>query len=236
MKNTEFAQGPERETSFPLLSEQSEDRELVLAHKNGDQNAFPLLVKKNRQTVFNHCLRIVKDVEECADLTQEVFIKVFLNLENYKPQYAFKTWLYRITHNCCIDLFRKTKRRGPRVSLSVSPGNNSNGEDSVLDISDSRFCPERKMNARQFEEIFSAAIGRLSNRVGVTFLLKEVVGLTNQEIGVILGCPVNTVRTRMRNARQKLKVLLEPPIEKASGFSTSPSREETRPFLTKKQN
>ena len=73
---------------------------------------------------------------------------------------------------------------------------------------DAKFCPERELNNMQFNEIFGEAISKLSDRLRDTFILKEMAGLSNKEITEILDCPLNTVKTRMKNAREKLKVLL----------------------------
>ncbi len=196
-------------TAVPI-SEQSEDLELVMAHKDGNPDAFHFLVKKNQPRVFSHCMRIVKDADECADLTQEVFIKVFLNLKKYEPTYAFKTWLYRITANCCIDFLRKKKRRRLEVSLTMDFPSDFAEVGSEREIPDRKFCPERHLNSKQSNEILGEAIGKLSDRLRDTFILKEMAGLSNREIAEILDCPHNTVKTRMKNAREKLKVLLGP--------------------------
>ncbi len=196
-------------TTVPV-TEQSEDLELVIAHKEGNPDAFHFLVKKNQQRVFSHCMRIVKDADECADLTQEVFIKVFLNLKRYEPTYAFRAWLFRITANCCIDFLRKKKRRRLEVSLTTDFRSDYAQAGSELEIADRRFCPERHLNTMQFNDILAEAISKLSERMRDTYFLKEMAGLSNKEIAEILDCPINTVKTRMKNAREKLKVLLGP--------------------------
>ena len=192
------------------LSEESSDLELVVAHKGGDPNAFQLLVRRNQQRVFSHCRRMVRDPEECADLTQEIFIKVFLNLKTYEPNFAFKTWLYRITANCCIDYLRKKKRQHQEFSLTMNGYKEPANFGAGLEIPDVRFCPEKNFHNHQFDVIFSEAVSKLSDRLRDTFILKEMEGLTNKEIMDVLNCPLNTVKTRMKNAREKLKILLGP--------------------------
>ncbi len=210
MATVKAAQAQEFTATALPVSEQREDLELVMAHKDGNPDAFHFLVKKNQQRVFSHCMRIVKDADECADLTQEVFIKVFLNLKKYEPSYAFKTWLYRITANCCIDFLRKKKRRRLEVSLTTDFRFDFAGVGSELEIADRKFCPERHLNSKQFNDILGEVIGKLSERLRDTFILKEMAGLSNKEIAEILDCPLNTVKTRMKNARERLKVLLGP--------------------------
>jgi RNA polymerase sigma factor (sigma-70 family) len=95
------------------------EKEAIAACKEGDHSAFQELVRKYESRIFNHCLRMVDDEQESADLTQEVLVKVYRNIRNYEQTYSFYTWVYRITVNCCIDFLRKKKRKYAGVSLSL---------------------------------------------------------------------------------------------------------------------
>jgi len=184
-----------------------EDQELIIAHKAGDESAFPVLVRRYENRVFNHCVRMVNDREESADLTQEVFLKVFRNIQNYEHTYSFYTWLYRITVNCCIDFIRKKKRHAPKVSLSYHSYDEA-GSGKEQDVPDVTFTPERFMDDQETTRVLHEAIGKLSEKMRAIILLKEIEGFSYEEIADILGCSRGTVKSRLFRARERLKEIL----------------------------
>ncbi len=186
------------------------DHELIAAFKAGDDDAFSDLVLKYEQRVFNHCLRMVRHEQESQDLTQEVFIKVYRSIRSYEHTYAFYTWLYRITVNCCIDHVRKKRRHAPLVSLSPAPPGSP--ADSVREraLPDERYVPEQQMLNRELNAVLQQAIAQLSPKLKEIIVAKEIWGLSYQEIAQNLNCSRGTVKSRLFRARERLKELLAP--------------------------
>lgn len=189
-------------------AEHASDFDLIKASKLGDEQSFNVLLMKYGARVHNHCRRIVDDEAECADLTQEVFLKVFRNLANYEHAYSFYTWLYRITVNTCIDHMRKKRRRISEVSLTHSDYSERWDSESEQEISDESFCPEERMMNLELGAEISKAMEKLPARLRSYIILKDVEGFTYSEIATVFNCSPGTVKSSLFNARQKLKLLL----------------------------
>lgn len=188
------------------------DRETITAIREGDSSAFDLLVQKYENRVFHHCLRMVGDREESTDLTQEVFLKVFRNIHKYEHGYAFYTWLYRITVNCCIDHFRNSKRKIKKIPLSQLDGRANSDNDRDQDIPDEKFGPELNVMNTELRDMLNTAVGNLSESLRSTIILKEIEGFSYAEISEISECSIGTVKSRMHRAREELRDVLTPYI------------------------
>jgi RNA polymerase sigma-70 factor (ECF subfamily) len=184
------------------------DDELISAFKGGDHSAFQDLVLKYESRVHNHCLRMVNDEVESYDLTQEVFLKVFRKIKNYEHTYAFYTWLYRITVNCCIDFLRRKRRHIQSVSLSSGPLDDVGENGKEQDVPDSTHVPDTALLNRELDEVLHNAIGQLSEKLRSIIILKEIEGFSYEEIADVLGCSRGTVKSRLFRARERLKELL----------------------------
>lgn len=189
------------------------DHELISSHKAGDRIAFQHLVRKYENRVYNHCLRMVNDEEESADLTQEVFLKVYRNINNYEHTYSFYTWLYRITVNCCIDYMRKKRRQLTSYSLSQNLSDEPGSAGREQDIPDEKFGPEIRMQNVELSDVLTQAIGQLSEKLRSIIILKEIEGFSYEEIAEILNCSRGTVKSRLFRARERLKEILAPFME-----------------------
>ena len=194
--------------SSEASAEPVSDFELIKASKLGDQQSFDVLLMKYGGRVHNHCRRMVDDEAECADLTQEVFLKVYRNLANYEHAYSFYTWLYRITVNTCIDHMRKKRRRISEVSLTHSDYSERWDSGSEQEISDETYCPEDRMQNLELGAEITRAMEKLPARLRSYIILKDVEGFTYSEIATVFDCSPGTVKSSLFNARQKLKTLL----------------------------
>ena len=186
------------------------DHELVAAFKAGDQSAFDELWLKYEQRVYNHCMRMVGNEAESQDLAQDVGIKVIRNIKNYEHTYAFYTWLYRITVNCCIDFLRKKRRRAQEISLTPNGDDESGDQVREHSIPDETFVPDKTLLNRELSDVMNRAIGQLSEKLRAIIVLKEVDGFSYEEIADILECSRGTVKSRLFRARERLKELLGP--------------------------
>ena len=186
------------------------DREIITAIQQGDSSAFRYLVEKYESRVFHHCVRMVGNREDSADLTQEVFLKVFRNIHKYEHAYTFYTWLYKITSNCCIDYLRSSKRKIKKVQLSEMDNWDQGESGKDYDRPDETYGPEHTMLNAELREMLNEAVASLSESLRTTILLKEIEGYSYAEIAEISACSIGTVKSRMHRAREELQGSLAP--------------------------
>ncbi len=197
----------------PTPARELGDKELIAAYKQGDRSILQQLIAKYESRVFNHCMRIVDNREESADLTQEVFLKVFRNIDKYEHTYAFYTWLYRITVNCCIDHLRERKRRVAKVSLTPVHADDGSGEIKEAEIPDERFIPEQRAINLELNATLNQALASLPESLRSIIVLKEIEGMSYAEIAELVNCSLGTVKSRMHRARVQLKAYLAPHLD-----------------------
>lgn len=190
-----------------------EDSLLITAVKAGDTQAFSRLIEKYQHRVYGHCLRMTGHEAEAFDLAQEVFLKVYRHIGRYEHTYAFYTWIYRITDNCCIDYARKRKRETQRVSLSLAPGAEGGATGREQDIPDDSYVPDKRVLQQELRTVLDDAIGKLSAKLRRIIVLKEIEGLSYEEIAEVLQCSRGTVKSRLFRARERLKELLRPYLD-----------------------
>ncbi len=170
----------------------------------GDTNAFEQLVLEYEKNVYNIALKMTSNPEDAQDMTQEAFIKAFNSLSNFRGESKFSVWLYRIVNNVCLDFLRSRNRR-PTVSLSVS---DDDGEESQLDIADESQSPERLLDKTLTRESVRRGLESLAPEYRQILLLREIQGLSYDEIAQSLGIEVGTVKSRIFRARKKLSNFL----------------------------
>ena len=177
-----------------------QELDIVRRDKNGDEEAFEILVTTYQKRVYNLALRMAGNPEDALDLSQEVFIRIYKALALFKEQSSFSTWVYSIASNACIDFSRKQKKR-KAVSLSFSDA--ENGE-TVLDIPDSRYQPENEYAKKELKETIAEGLNRLSPEHREILVMREINGLSYQEIGDALDLEPGTVKSRICRARDQL--------------------------------
>lgn len=178
-----------------------EDEMLIIQRvKTGDVNAFELLVREYEKNVYNLALRMVKNPDDAADMTQEAFIKAYNSLSSFRGDSKFSVWLYRIVSNVCLDYLRSVSRH-PAVSLSVE---NDEGEETELDIPDESQSPEELLERKLTRESVRRGLEALPEDYRQILLLREIQGLSYDEIADILALELGTVKSRIFRARKKL--------------------------------
>lgn len=182
-----------------VKSHNSIDQELLTAANNGDQKAYTALMEKYRKSVYHLILKIVKSPEDAEDLMIEAFSKAFDRLDQYSPDYAFSTWLYKITSNTCIDFLRKKsiekislEKEGKSLFDSISFSTHSNPE---MDLIKSQRIDKLKDAVNSMDEIFSRVIA-----------LRYFKEYSYEEISEELNIPVGTIKVQLHRAK---KILLE---------------------------
>lgn len=184
------------------------DEILMERYQRGDARAFEILVSKHQGPVFNFVLRILGHREAAEDVLQEVFMRVVKGAAQFERRAKFTTWVYTIARNLCIDAQRKARYRRTD-SLDQGVDDEPDGPTLGATIGDgSRGTDDRAFDV-QARAAIVAAIAELSEEQREVFTLREYAGLPFQEIANIVGCPENTVKSRMRYALENLRKHLE---------------------------
>ena len=170
----------------------------------GDANAFEPLVHAYEKNVYNLALRTLGNAQDAEDVTQEAFLKAYRSLSSYRGDSKFSVWLYRIVTNLCLDLLRAKKRR-PTQSLNVE---NDEGEEDELDIPDEHFSPEHLLDRKLTRESVQRGLASLPDDARQILLLREIQGLSYEEIGRVLELDPGTVKSRIFRARKRLCTFL----------------------------
>ena len=167
---------------------------------DGDVNAFEVLVKEYEKNVYNLALRMTGNSEDAADMSQEAFIKAYNSLSSFRGDSKFSVWLYRIVSNVCLDYLRSRTRK-PTVSLSTE---NDDGEEIELDIADETQSPEFLFDRRLTRDAVRRGLAALPPDHREILLLREIQGLSYDEIAAALELEAGTVKSRIFRARKKL--------------------------------
>lgn len=185
------------------------DEVLMQRIKMGDIGAFDVLVRRWEHKLLNLIHRIIGDPETSRDIRQEVFLRVYQAAKRYRSESQFSTWLYRIAINCSISELRKMKRR--RTIPLTMPYQYENGEQQSLDdvLADPNPQPDESMQQDEIARYIQSALQRLPEEQRVVVILRHYEGLKFQQIASILDCPLGTVKSRMRNGLEKLRVILK---------------------------
>jgi len=194
------------------MGEREADLLLVERVQSGDREAFGLLVGKYQRKLLRLVMRLVRDPAEAEDVTQEAFIKAYRALPNFRGDSAFYTWLYRIGVNTAKNWLVANGRRMPVMSEIVD--DETDGiEESVLLRDDE--TPDRVLMSRQIGETVNAAMEALPEDLRTAISLREIDGLSYEEIAQVMDCPIGTVRSRIFRAREAIAVRLKPLLDTA---------------------
>ena len=197
------------------MGEREADLLLVERVQSGDQTAFALLVSKYQRKLLRLVLRLVRDPSEAEDVTQEAFIKAYRALPNFRGESAFYTWLYRIGVNTAKNWLIAHGRRMPTIT-DISGDDYEGTDDNGLLRDDE--TPERILMSKQIGETVNAAMEDLPEDLRTAIALREIEGLSYEEIARVMDCPIGTVRSRIFRAREAIAARLRPLLE------TSPDR------------
>jgi RNA polymerase sigma-70 factor (ECF subfamily) len=183
------------------------DETLMLRYQQGDRSAFPQLVRRHQQPLFNFALRQVRAPQVAEDVVQETFVRVVQNAAEFKHEARFTTWVYTITRNLCIDHLRKRALR-KHPSLDESKGEEGDGPTLGEQTADPRASVEREATGTELRERIARAVDTLPDEQREVFLMREIANLPFKEIAEITGVPENTVKSRMRYALERLQEAL----------------------------
>lgn len=191
------------------MGESNVDQELVRRVQRGDKKAFDVLVLKYQQKIVKLISRYVRDQDEALDVAQETFIKAYRALANFRGDSAFYTWLYRIAINTAKNYLVSQSRRPPDTDIDAEDAVQFDG-DSKLRETD---LPEQLVHRDQVERVIYEAIDALPEDLRTAITLRELEGLSYEEIAQAMECPIGTVRSRIFRAREAIEAKLKPLLE-----------------------
>ena len=194
------------------VGDESDTPALIEAAKNGDGDAFSELVGRYERFVYNTACRVLSAASQSCDLAddiaQETFLKAWRNLGSFRGDCAFSTWLYRIAVNCAKDGIRSASRR-PAVSLTSFESDDEDGEEWDVPVTSGDTLPEEVAERRELILAVRRAVESLPEDQRRVVILRDLHGLSYQEISEKLGLELGTVKSRLNRGRLNLKTILE---------------------------
>ncbi len=181
-----------------------QEAQIVRKVLQGDVNAFETLVVEYEKSVYAITQRMTGNPEDAADMAQETFIKAYNSLQSFRGDSKFSVWIYRIATNVCLDFLRSRSRK-PTVSLSVE---DEEGEETQLDIADESQSPELLLERGLTRDAVRRGLDTLTPEYRQILLLREIQGLSYEEIAAALDLEVGTVKSRIFRARKRLCAFL----------------------------
>jgi len=195
----------------------SSEKALVQKAKAGDRDAFAALVSAYEGKIYNLALRYLGNREDAMDASQEVFLRVFRFLPGFQEESGFSTWIYRIGVNVCKDMLAKRAKRG-ELSLELP---DEEEDYRTAEVADSRYDPEAIVEQADLRESLAEAIGQLPQQQREMIVLRDIQGLSYEEIGQVLSLESGTVKSRLSRARENLRKKL---LQSGNIFGVSPSK------------
>ncbi len=193
------------------MEDRSIDQQLVERAQRGDKHAFGLLVEKYQRKLSRLLSRFIRDPAEVEDVTQEAFIKAYRALPAFRGDSAFYTWLYRIGINTAKNYLVAQGRRAPTTTaLDNEEVESSEDGEGLWEVT----TPENELMSKQIVQTVNSTLQNLPDELRQAITLREIEGLSYEEIANIMDCPIGTVRSRIFRAREviaeKLRPMLEP--------------------------
>lgn len=175
-----------------------EELQLIKKAQRGDRDAFAKLLERHEKQVYHQALRMVANPEDAADMTQEAFFKAWQGLPSFQGDSSFSTWLHRLTNNVCIDFLRREKKRKKDTSLDDKE------RDLASVLADPAPTPQRALEQKELRQAVSDGLAELSEEHRQVLILREINGLSYEEIGQALDLSPGTVKSRIARARLAL--------------------------------
>ncbi len=186
------------------------DQELVERVQKGDKKAFDLLVIKYQQRIVNLVSRFVRNHADALDVTQDAFIKAYRALPNFRGESAFYTWMYRIAVNTAKNYLTVQSRRPMDMEQDISEIEQMGGDSALKEYA----TPEHLLLRDEIQETVINAIEELPDDLKVAITLREIEGMSYEDIAVAMDCPIGTVRSRIFRAREAIDKHLQPLLNK----------------------
>ena len=181
--------------------------------KTKELSQFKTLIRRYQNRVYSAAYRILGNAEEAEEVVQDTFVKVHQNLEKFKDQANFASWLFRISHNLCMDMMRIKQRRKQGfhlISFDPQASEDELGPTKIGDLPDEMPNPAQLLDSEEQGQVIADSITKLPDYQRTVLVLHDLEGFSYQEIAEITGASIGTVRSRLHYGRLKLRELLEP--------------------------
>lgn len=182
-----------------------EDKALVKAFQAEESAAFDKLVLRHKDKVFNLCYRLLGDYEEANDCAQETFVKVFCSLKNFRFESTFSTWLYRITVNICKNKLKSLAYRYRKKMVWLDKPKETEDSNPLIQIGDGSPSPLIELERKERAMLIQKAIDSLPEEQKIIVVLRDIKGLSYEEVAKITGYNLGTVKSKLARARQQLR-------------------------------
>lgn len=189
-----------------MTDQQNNDRQLVARVQKGDRRAFDLLVIKYQHRILALVGRFIPDFAEAQDVTQEAFIKAYRALPGFRGDSQFYTWMYRIAVNTAKNYLVSRGRKTPTRDIDLDDAAFFSDEKNLQDIE----TPDRLLQCDQLQKVVFDAIEALPEELRMAVTLRELDGLSYEEIAEVMDCPIGTVRSRIFRAREAIERKMQP--------------------------
>lgn len=194
------------------MGEREVDQQLVVRAQHGDQQAFGLLVSKYQRKLARLLSRLIRDPAEVEDVAQETFIKAYRALGSFRGDSAFYTWLYRIGINTAKNYLVSQGRRAPtRTEFDAEEAESFEEGELLRDIN----TPERLLFSKEIGQTVNSAMEALPEELRTAIMLREIEGMSYEDIAKMMDCPIGTVRSRIFRAREAVAEKLRPLLDTA---------------------
>ena len=193
----------------PVGLRSSADHEFIERLKRGEAAAFEDLVAERSGEIYGLLFRLTENGEEARDLTQETFLRAFLNIDRFRGEADIRTWIYRIAINQARNRSRWWRRRRRDATVSLDATHGESNQSLIGTLTEPSQNPEQQTLAREREMALRSALQRLALAYRETVILRDIEGFTYEEIAATLGINVGTVKSRLARGRQELRKKLE---------------------------
>ena len=184
---------------------QDSDQQLVIRVQQGDKRAFDLLVLKYQHKIASVVQRYIRDHAEVQDVVQEAFIKAYRALDSFRGDSAFYTWMYRIAINAAKNHLISKGRRPPSSDIDINDADHHAGTEQLQEVD----TPESSLFCDQLQSAIESAVEQLPEDLRAAITLREIEGLSYEEIADVMECPVGTVRSRIFRARESIDKVIQ---------------------------
>lgn len=208
-KSATVAKGQKQDTGMQMTDQQASDKQLVSRVQKGDRRAFDLLVLKYQHRILSLVGRFISDYAEAQDVTQEAFIKAYKALPSFRGDSAFYTWMYRIAVNTAKNHLISRGRKTPTQDIDLDDAEFFTGEAAMKETD----TPDGLLQRDQLRDVVFDAIEQLPDELRRAVTLRELEGMSYEEIAEAMECPIGTVRSRIFRAREAIDKKMQPLME-----------------------